>query len=425
MHEADAAPYAPRENEQVAGVPLSIVIRRVRLGLIVGSLTALAPLSIDLYLPALPQLTDDFGASAAEGQLTLTACLAGLALGQLLSGPLSDRLGRRRPLLAGLAAYSAASAACAFSPSLWVLVVLRLVQGLAGAAGIVIARAIVRDLRSAVAAARVFSHLMLVTGMAPILAPIVGAQMLRVVSWEGLFVALALLGLVLLLATAIGLDETLPAGRRRGGGLELLHAFGGLLRDRVFLAHTLVMSFTFGGMFSYIAGSPFVVQGIYGASPQLYGGVFGLNAAGLVACGQINAALVGRLGPLRLLAFGVAVFAAAGLSLLAVVLAGGIGLAGILPCLFAVVASLGFVMPNATALALGDYPHAAGSASALLGVLQFLVGAAVAPLAGVAGSGSAVPMAATIGALGIGAVVALALSGRAAAGRPAKLARAR
>lgn len=398
----------------MASVSGSALIRRIRLALIIGSLSALAPLSIDLYLPALPELTRNFGVSASEGQLTLTACLAGLALGQLVAGPLSDRLGRRRPLLVGLAAYCAASFACALAPSLYVLVAFRFVQGLAGAAGIVIARAIVRDLRSGAAAARVYSILMLVTGMAPILAPIVGAQLLRVTTWNGLFVTLAILGLVLLLATAVGLDETLPADRRKSGSSrETVRTFQRLLSDRAFLGYTLVLGAAFGELFAYIAGSPFVLQNIHGVSPQLYGAVFAVNALGLVICGQINAVLVGRVRPTRLLAFGVAVSAAAGLCLLAVVLVGGIGLAGILPCLFAVVASLGFVVPNATALALTDHPQVAGSASALLGVLPFLIGAAVAPLAGVAGAGSAVPMAVVMATLGVGGVGALVLSRRA------------
>jgi DHA1 family bicyclomycin/chloramphenicol resistance-like MFS transporter len=393
------------------------VTRRIRLGLILGSLTALAPLSIDLYLPALPELTRDLDASASEGQLTLTACLAGLALGQLVSGPLSDRFGRRPPLLVGLAVYTAASFACAFAPSLWVLVALRLVQGLAGAAGIVIARAIVRDLRSGAAAARIFSYLILVTGLAPILAPIIGAQLLRVTSWNGLFVALAIVGLALLLATAVGLDETLPASRRSTGSVgETVRTSVGLLRDQVFLGYALVLGLVFGEMFSYIAGSPFVLQDIYGLSPQQFGGVFALNALGLVVAGQINAVLVGRVAPARLLALGVAVSAAGGLCLLAVVLA-GIGLAGILPCLFAVVASLGLVIPNGTALALTDYPHVAGSASAVLGMLQFLIGAMVAPLVGLAGAESAVPMAVAIAVLAVASIGALGLSRRAAQAR--------
>ncbi len=387
--------------------------RRIRLGLILGSLSALAPLSIDLYLPALPELTDELGASASQGQLTLTACLAGLALGQIIAGPLSDRFGRRTPLLVGLGVYWAASAACAFAPSLSALVALRLLQGLAGAAGIVIARAVVRDLRSGAAAARVYSFLMLVTGAAPVLAPIVGAQLLRITSWRGLFVALAAVGFVLMLATAAGLDETLPPDRRRTDTwLDSVGVFRGLLLDRVFVGYALAGGAAFGQLFSYIAGSPFVIQTIYGVSPQLYGDIFALNALGLVACGQINGLLVGRLSPLRLLTVGAVLSTAAGVCLVTVVLVGGIGLAGILPCLFVVVASIGLVFPNALALALTDQPHVAGSASALLGVVQFVVGAAVAPLAGVAGSESAVPMAVVIAALGVGGLGAITLTRR-------------
>ena len=406
-----------RSAQRAAGASVvTLSSRQVRLGLIIGCLSALAPLSIDLYLPALPELTHGFGAGASAGQLTLTACLAGLALGQVVAGPLSDRLGRRRPLLVGLGIYCAASLACALAPSLWVLVALRLLQGLGGAAGIVIARAVVRDLRAGAAAARVFSMLMLVTGVAPVLAPVVGAQLLRVTSWRGLFVALSIIGLLLLLAVAVGLDETLPADRRRRGSWsQTARTFDRLLRDPIFLGYALVIAAAYGELFSYIAGSPFVIQDAYGVSPQLYGGVFALNALGLVVCGQINAALVGRVTPKRLLAFGVVIAAAAGLCLLAFVIVGGIGLAGILPCLFVVVASLGFVMPNATALALTAYPHVAGSASALLGLLQFLIGAAVAPLAGASGSASAVPMAVMIALLGMGGIGALGLTRRAAA----------
>jgi len=400
----------------VATPSATVVIPRVRLVLMLGALSAFAPLSLDLYLPGLPGLTRGFGAKAWEGQLTLTACVIGLALGQLVAGPLSDRLGRRPPLLLGLAAYCGASLACAVAPSVWTLVGLRFLQGLAGAAGIVVARAVVRDLRSGAAAARLFSTLMLVTGLAPILAPVVGGQLLRVTSWRGLFVTLAIIGAVLLLATAVGLEETLPLERRTGGGWrETTRTFHRLLRDRVFLGYALVGGFAFGELFGYIAGSPFVLQGIYGVSPQLFGAVFGVNAFGLVACAQVNGALVGRISPERLLAGGLAVAASAGSSLLVLVHVGGAGLVAILPCFFALVASLGFIVPNAAALALDNYPHAAGSASALLGMFQFLIGAAAAPLVGVAGADSAVPMGVVVATLGAGAVGALFFARRAAA----------
>ena len=397
----------------INAVASSSLSGRIRLVVVLGSLSALGPLSIDLYLPGLPELSRALGASTSETQLTLTACLMGLALGQLLAGPLSDRQGRRRPLLVGLAAYAAASFACALSPTIYALIALRLVQGLAGAAGIVIARAIVRDLRSGAAAAQLFSVLMLVTGLAPILAPIIGGQLLQVTSWRGLFVLLAASGVLLLLASAAWLTETLPHERRdEGSWRETTRTFRRLLRDRVFMGYALVLGLAFGELFAYIAGSPFVIEDLYGVSPQVFAVVFGVNSVGIVACSQVNGLLVTRVGPRRLLTRGLVAGALAGVSLLVVSLA-GIGLAGILPCLFVVVSSIGFVMPNATALALTEYPHVAGSASALLGLLQFAMGAAAAPLVGISGGSSAVAMAAVTATFGVLACVLLVLTRRA------------
>jgi DHA1 family bicyclomycin/chloramphenicol resistance-like MFS transporter len=380
-----------------------------RIVAILGALSAFGPLSVDFYLPGLPKLTTDFHASASAGQLTLTGCVLGLALGQLAIGPLSDRFGRRPPLVAGLVLYCVASLACAAAPSIWVFVALRVVQGLSGAAGIVVARSVVRDIASGAAAARLYSVLILVLGVVPIVAPVVGGQLLAVTSWRGLFVILALVDLAILVATALWLPETLPPKHdtRVTGFLDLL-------RDRYFLAYSLVVGLSFASMFGYIAGSSFVLQDVYGISPQLYGAVFGLNACGLVACSQLNRSLVGRAGTRRLLVVGVVAQAAAGSALVGIVVAGGVGLAGILPCLFVTVAALGFVMPNGTTLALAGYPHAAGSASALLGTMQFLFGAAAAPLVGIAGRQSAVPMALMIGAFGVGSLFVLAAARRAA-----------
>jgi MFS transporter, DHA1 family, multidrug resistance protein len=371
---------------------------------ILGALSAFGPLSVDLYLPGLPRLADDFDATASVGQLTLTACVVGLALGQLAIGPLSDRFGRRPPLLAGLAVYCGASVACAVASSIWVLVALRLVQGLSGAAGIVVARSIVRDLVSGAAAARLFSMLMLVLGVVPVLAPVIGGALLHVTSWRGLFVVLALVDAAILFATTAWLRETLPPERRSRGSAA---AFGVLLGDRYFLVYSFVPGLAFGALFSYIAGSSFVLEDIYGISPQLYGAIFGLNAVGIIACSQLNRALVGRLSPERLLFAGAAAQAAAGATLLVIVLA-GVGLSGILPCLFVVVSAVGLVVPNATALALHEYPHAAGSASALLGAIQFFLGAVAAPLVGIAGRATALPMAvmiAVFSAAGLSAVL--------------------
>jgi MFS transporter, DHA1 family, multidrug resistance protein len=388
------------------------MVDRLRLMLILGLLSAFGPLSVDFYLPGLPKLTSDFGASASAGQLTLTACLLGLAFGQLAAGPLSDRFGRRPPLLAGLALYCAASIACALAPSVWMLVGLRLVQGLSGAAGIVISRSIVRDLRSGVAAARMFSILMLVVGVVPVIAPVAGGQLLRAMSWRGLFLVLAGVDAAILVAVALALRETLPPERRRHAG-DTVSGFVELLRDRLFLAYAIVLGLAFAEMFGYIAGSSFVLQDIYGVSPQLYGAIFGLNALGIVACSQLNRVLLGRVSPERLLDAAVLAGAAAGSTLLGVVLAGGVGLPGILPCLFVVVASIGLVLPNSAALALTDYPHAAGSASALLGLLQFAFGGAAAPLVGAGGRGTAVPMALVIALFGGGALAATVAARRA------------
>jgi MFS transporter, DHA1 family, multidrug resistance protein len=376
--------------------------------LVLGSLTAFGPLSIDMYLPGLPAMSRSFDASASAAQLTLTACLIGLALGQLLAGPLSDRLGRRRPLLLGVAAYSVASLFCAVAPSVHVFTLLRLVQGLAGAAGIVISRAAVRDMYSGVEAARFFSILMLVNGLAPILAPVIGGQLLKITSWRGVFVTLAAIGGVLLIGAGAAFHETLAPERRRSDGLRAtLATMRALCRDTVFMGYALTCGLSFAAMFCYIAGSPFVLEDIYGISPQVFSAVFAANACGIVAASQINHRLLARYSPLALLRVALLAGAAGGVVLFSLVLVGGLGVWAVLVPLFVVVSSVGIVMPNSTALALTDHPDTAGSASALLGMLQFAVGAAAAPLVGVAGKDTAVPMAAMIAALSVGALAAM------------------
>src|SRR5215469_5060757 len=393
-------------------------LRRVQLVFILGALTAFGPLSIDMYLPALPSLSRDFSTGASQVQLTLSACLLGLALGQAIVGPISDSLGRQRPLLSGLTAYALASLLCVVAPSVYALAGLRLVQGIAGAAGIVIARAIVRDLHSGVAAARFYSLLMLVNGLAPILAPLFGGLLLRFTSWRGVFIVLAIIGSLLLLAAATGLSETLPAERRQQGGVRVtIKTFRRLLSDRSYLGYALSCGLAFAAMFAYISGSPFVLQDIYGLSPQLFSITFAVNACGLVVAGQVNGRLVGRVSLLRLLTVGLVATATGGAALLAVITSGGAGLVGVLPSLFVVVASLGFVLPNATALALTNYPRTAGSASALLGVLQFAIGAAAAPLVGVLGAKTALPMAVVMAALSVSALTVFMLLVR---GRPSQ-----
>ena len=378
-----------------------------RLVVLLGALSTFGPLSMDLYLPGLPSMATDLSAPAWAAQLTITTCMLGLASGQLVAGPVSDARGRRAPLLAGLTAYMVASMLCALAPTVWALLVLRLVQGLAGAAGIVIARAIVRDLHSGIEAARFFAMLMLVAGLAPILAPLVGGQLLHVTDWRGVFVVLAAIGAVLLLAAWWALADTLPVERRHSGGLvATLGVFGGLVRDRAFVGYTLAMGLSFGAMAAYISGSPFVLEDIHGVSPQLFSVLFALNAGGLLVASQVSRALVARLGPRRILGIGVSSCAAGGLGALASVVL-DLGLAGLLPSFFVLVASIGLILPNAAALALAEHPRTAGSASALLGVAQFGIGAIAAPLAGIAGSHSALPLATVSATLSCAALVCL------------------
>src|SRR5215212_2283999 len=390
---------------------------RLRLILTLGAMTAFAPLSIDMYLPALPTLAAYFRTGTSEVQLTLSAFFFGLALGQATVGPVSDALGRRRPLLVGLAVYTLASVLCATAPSITALVALRFVQGFAGAAGIVIARAIVRDLHTGVAAAQFLSVLMLVSGLAPILAPVIGGQLLLVSPWQGVFLVLAAFGGLLLVAVGTGLRETLPPEARQTGGLTgTVTTFRALLGDRAFMGYALACGLAIAAVFCYISGASFVFQEIYGASPQTFSFIFGLNAVGLVAAGQVNGRLVRKVEPLRLLSIGLVTSAIGGLVLLAVVgsgeLGASLGLAGFLVPLFVVVAPIGLIMPNATVLALAGSPKTAGSASALLGLLQFGLGALVAPLVGLGGSGTALPMALMMAMLELAALLAFLVLGR-------------
>ena len=372
--------------------------------LILGGLSAIGPLSTDMYLPALPALSHELSSTVSQAQLTLSAGILGLSLGQVLAGPSSDALGRRRPLLIGLVAFALASLLCIIAPSIAILTVLRFVQGIAGAAGIAIGLAIVSDMYAGSLQARVFSLLMLVSGLAPIIAPVIGSQLLAFTSWRGIFVLLALIGLALLFAVTFGLDETLPVARRQSGGLvATLRAFRDLLLNRRFVGYAFASGFAFAAAIIYISVSPFILQNIYGVSPQRVGILFGINALGLVIMAQVGGKLVGRVSSQTLLAWGVAALAIGATALLVVVLS-GIGLVGILPALFVIVASLGLVAPNATSLALSD-TQVAGSAAALLGMVQFSIGAVAAPLVGLAGSASAVPMASAIAAFGIAALL--------------------
>lgn len=384
----------------------------VRLVLVLGALAALGPLTIDTYLPALPALTADLSATDAQAQLTLTGVLAGIGIGQLIIGPLSDAVGRRRPLLFGLLGHGLMSVFCALAPSVTMLAVTRTVQGLAGAAVSVVAMAMVRDLFTGLKAAQLLSRLVLVMGIAPILAPSLGGGLLQVTSWRGIFVVLAIIAVGLVILAAVALPETLPVERRLPARIgRSLSSYRSLLRDRLFVIMVGIAGLMFATMFAYISGSPFVLQELYGLTPQQYGLVFGIIAAGLIGMSQLNPILVRRFGPVRVLRGGVVVAVVA--SLVALILAATQtgGMLGLLIPLWFIIASAGLSFPNAPAIALSRHGEAAGAAAAMLGSAQFLVGGLAAPLVGALANGSAVPMLAVmLGTTGL--AVALLLVGR-------------
>lgn len=386
--------------------------RRGELGrtAVLGSLTAVAPLSIDTYLPALPTIATDLEASASLVALTLTACVVGLAVGQLVAGPLSDVLGRRRPMVVGALGFVVLSAACAAAPDVWSLVALRLGQGLFGAVGIVVARAVVRDLYSGPSAARAFAALMLVSGVAPIVAPVLGGQLLRLTSWRGVFVVLALLGAAIVVGVLVAVPETLaPADRTTGGLRATATAFRVLLADPRVLACVTAAGFGFAAMFAYISGSTFVLQGLYGLSPQAFSGVFAVNSVGIVSAVQLSGRLVAadRAIPERMVARGLGIAVVGSSTVLAGAL--GLGVWGVVVGLFVTVCGVGTALPAATTLTLADHPEHAGSASALLGTSQFLVGGFAAPLVGIGGGRTALPMGLTMVSATLVGLVAFAL----------------
>ncbi|MFD2169343.1 multidrug effflux MFS transporter [Tumebacillus lipolyticus] len=378
---------------------------RFWMAVILGALSAFGPLSLDMYLPALPILADDMHTTASMAQLSLTACLLGLALGQLFVGPLSDVRGRRKPLVIGLIAYAAASLLCALAPSIWGLVILRFIQGLAGAAGIVISRAIVRDLYSGSELTKFVTLLMLINGAAPILAPIFGGQLMRFTTWEGVFIVLALIGALMLVLVSIRLPETLPPEKRTPGGLaNTWIIFRGLLKDRKFMGYALSSGLVTGAMFAYISGSPFVLQGIYEVSAQTYSMIFAMNGVGIIIAGQVTGRLSGKVSDTALLISGLIIAALGGVTLLIALLLEASLLAVLIP-LFFVVSSVGIVGATSFSLAMQSQGQSAGTASGLLGVLTFIIGGIVAPLVGIAGSDSALPMGILIALLELCAIL--------------------
>lgn len=357
-----------------------------RFVLILGALIAMGPLTIDTYLPALPSIEADFGTSSAAVQLTLTGTLVGLALGQLLIGPVSDAVGRRTPLIAGIGVHVLASLLCVVAPNIATLGALRVLQGMGAAATAVVTMAVVRDVSSGVGAARLLSRLMLVMGVAPVLAPTLGSQILRFTEWRGVFVALAVLGVVLATVAVTLLPETLPADRRaRGGVASTARSYAGLLTDRVFVGLVVVNGLAMGALLAYVAGSSFVYQDEFGLSEQQFGFAFGAGSIALIAATQLNGFLLARYTPRMLLSGAVVFGLVSALAMVAVAVSGAGGLVVLIVPMWGVLASAGLIMPNAPAVALSRHGETAGAAAAVLGAVQFVFGAVSAPLVGVLG----------------------------------------
>lgn len=356
--------------------------KRLKLAALLGTLAAFAPLSIDMYLPALPLLAKELNATQTLVQLSLTFFMLGLVLGQLLVGPLSDVRGRRIPLLVGLAIYSVASLLCAFSSSVWIFIVLRFIQGFSGAAGIVLSRAIVRDIYTGIELTKFFSLLALVNGIAPILAPVLGGIILLFASWKGVFIILSLIGLVMFLIVLLSFPETLPVDSRTVGGIkQTIKTFKQLLLDRSFIGFALSQAFVYGVLFAYISGSSFVLQNVYGTSPQMYGLIFATNGLGIMIASQIVGRLAGIISVTKLFVTGMAMAFIGSITLLILLLFQA-DLVFILPPLLIAISSIGIVSTTGFSLALQNQGKIAGSASALLGVLQYILAGIVAPLTG-------------------------------------------
>ncbi|GIH93507.1 multidrug effflux MFS transporter [Planobispora siamensis] len=384
--------------------PITHAHGRTRMFILLGALTSIGPLAIDLYLPALPRLAADLGASASAAQLSLTSFMVGLGTGQVVVGPLSDAFGRRRPLLIGFAAFCAVSALCAASPSIGVLVALRLLQGLTAATGVALTKAVVRDLYGGVEAARFFSMLMLVTGLVPLLAPMLGAQLLRVVPWPGLFGVITAAGGLLWLTALLALPETHPPHLRTGTAPgAVARSMVAVLRHRRFMALTLTAAFASGAMFCYISGASFVLQEVYGLSPQGFSVLFGMNSAGMIITGQLAGRLAGRVSMRLMLAAGLALSAVAGVLLLVAALA-GLGLPVVTAALFLMTSGQGMIYPMALTMAMSSQPTSrAGSASALFGLVQWVTGGITGPISGAFGTGTVVPLAVTVAVMGLAA----------------------
>lgn len=382
---------------------------------ILGLLTAFGPMSIDMYLPSLPKIGSELLATPGDVQLTLSAFFVGSAIGQLFYGPLSDRFGRRPMLLGGIVLYIATSALCAVSTSIEALIVFRFLHALGSGAGMVIARAVVRDLFDTAGAARALSLMMLVMGIAPMFAPLVGGQILAVFGWRAIFWLLTVFGVVCLLAVLFRLPESHPADRRiRSGWGEQLRGFGEILTNRMAFGCILSGGFAFAGMFAYISGTPFVYIQYFQVPAEYYGFLFGLNIAGMMAWAALNARLVVGRGARGMMLIGVVQLAVGGGLLVAAGMTGAFGLIGIVLPLFIYMSSLNPVAANALARASEPFPRRAGATAAIFGFTQFTLGALAGTAVGQLHDGTPLPMAAIIGACGLLSLLAHFWAGRGA-----------
>jgi MFS transporter, DHA1 family, multidrug resistance protein len=376
------------------------------LAAVLGSLTAIGPLAIDMYLPALPSIARDMATSPASVQASLAAYFIGIAIGQAFYGPMSDRVGRRPALFFGLSLFTLSSVGCALAPNVGSLIACRFLQALGGCAPIVVPRAVVRDYFDQRGSVRMLSMLMLVMGLAPILAPLIGGQLLVNFGWRAVFWVLAAYGSLLVIVVAASLRESLPPSARQRQSLgAVLVVYGRLLRDRAYLGHVLSGALIFSGLLAYISGSPFVFIELFHVPPERFGLYFGANAFGIITASQINRWLASRFDAARVLRVVLPVAAAAGLVMVTNAWTGFGGFPGLLVPLFCFITCHGFVLPNTTALAMAPHGRVAGSASALLGTMQFVLGATAGGLVGAFGNGTSVPLAGVIAGC---AVLALA-----------------
>lgn len=366
--------------------------KRLQLALLLGSLGLLGPFTIDMYLPSFPTIVKEYQTNASLVQISLTTCLLGLGLGQLIIGPMSDVQGRRKPLLTFLILYLIASLACALAPTIYIFICARFIQGFAAAGGLVISRAIVRDVYSGRELTKFFALLMLVGNLGPIVAPIAGGAVLSFTDWTGVFIVLACIGLILFFIASTKLEETLPRENRVPSNLlQILNNFKSLLKDRQFTGYALTQGFIIAGIFSYVSGTPFVYQNIYGVSPQEFSLLFGINGVALIVGSQLVGRYTGIISERTFLKIGLFVSNISGVILLIALLLKAPLLAVVIPIFF-LVASIGIIATTSFSLAMETQGHIAGSASALLGLLPFVLGSLTAPLVGIAGEHTAIPM---------------------------------